>query len=155
MALVAEACGSIGMTGGQSIDLASEGESLSTAELEHMYSLKTGALIRASVLSACLLVRDLPREQHVALELFSHAIGIAFQIKDDILDVEGDTEVIGKPAGSDADLDKATYPSLFGVDASRKRCDELLECGVEHLQIFGGSADSLRWLARYITERGH
>ena len=155
VALVAEACGSIGMTGGQSIDLASEGESLSTAELEHMYSLKTGALIRASILSAGLLVRDLPRERYEALALFSHAIGIAFQIKDDILDVEGDTEVIGKPAGSDAGLNKATYPSLFGVDASRKRCDELLECGVEHLQIFGGSADSLRWLARYITERGH
>jgi farnesyl diphosphate synthase len=155
VALVTEACGSIGMTGGQSIDLASEGESLSTAELEHMYSLKTGALIRASILSAGLLVRHLPRERYEALELFSHAIGIAFQIKDDILDVEGDTEVIGKPAGSDASLNKATYPSLFGVDASRKRCDELLECGVEHLQIFGGSADSLRWLARYITERGH
>jgi len=155
VALVAEACGSIGMTGGQSIDLASEGKSLSTAELEHMYSLKAGALIRASVLSASLLVRDLPRERYEALELFSHAIGIAFQIKDDILDVEGDTVVIGKPAGSDAGLNKATYPSLFGVDASRKRCDELLECGVEHLQIFGGSADSLRWLARYITERGH
>jgi farnesyl diphosphate synthase len=155
VALITEACGSIGMTGGQSIDLASEGESLSTADLEHMYSLKTGALIRASVLSASLLVRDLPRERFEVLELFSHAIGIAFQIKDDILDVEGDTEVIGKPAGSDAGLNKATYPSLFGVDASRKRCDELLECGVEHLQIFGGSADSLRWLARYITERGH
>jgi farnesyl diphosphate synthase len=155
VALVTEACGSIGMTGGQSIDLASEGESLSTAELEHMYSLKTGALIRASVLSASLLVRDFPRERYEALELFSHAIGIAFQIKDDILDVEGDTEVIGKPAGSDAGLNKATYPSLFGVDASRKRCDELLECGVEHLQIFERSADSLRWLARYITERGH
>ena len=155
VALVAEACGSIGMTGGQSIDLASEGESLSTAELEHMYSLKTGALIRAAVLSACLLVRDLPRERYEALELFSHVIGIAFQIRDDILDVEGDTEVIGKPAGSDAGLNKATYPLLFGIDASRKRCDELLECGVEHLQIFGGSADSLRWLARYITERGH
>ncbi len=155
VALVANACGSIGMTGGQSIDLASEGESLSTEELEHMYGLKTGALIRASVLSACLLVEDLPRERYEALDRFAHAIGVAFQIKDDILDVEGDTEIIGKPAGSDAGLNKATYPSLFGVDASRMRCDELFECGVEHLRIFGRAAKSLRWLARYITERGH
>jgi geranylgeranyl pyrophosphate synthase len=97
----------------------------------------------------------LPQEQYAALEQFASAIGVAFQIKDDILDVEGDTEVIGKPAGSDVSLNKATYPSLFGIDASRKRCDELVESGIGHLQIFDASADSLRWLASYITERGH
>ena len=97
----------------------------------------------------------MPQEQHAALEKFGSAIGVAFQIKDDILDIEGDTEVIGKPAGSDASLNKATYPLLFGINVSRKRCDELVESGLDHLQIFGESADSLRWLARYITERGH
>ena len=155
VALIADACGSIGMTGGQSIDLAAEGKALSTEGLEHMYSLKTGALINASVISACFLADDLTQEQFEALDNFSHAIGVAFQIKDDILDVEGETHVIGKPAGSDAGLNKATYPLLFGVDVSRKRCEELLESGVEHLKVFGRSAESLRWLASYITERGH
>ena len=155
VALIAEACGSIGMTGGQSIDLAAEGKTLSAKDLEHMYSLKTGALIQASVVAACLLAADLPQGQFEALDEFSRAIGIAFQIKDDILDVEGETHVIGKTAGSDAGLNKATYPLLFGVEAARKRCDELLESGVEHLKIFGHSAKPLRWLASYITERGH
>ncbi|MCH7980370.1 MAG: polyprenyl synthetase family protein, partial [Proteobacteria bacterium] len=155
VALIAEACGSIGMTGGQSIDLAAEGKTLSAKDLEHMYSLKTGALIQASVVAACLLAADLPQGQFEALDEFSRAIGIAFQIKDDILDVEGETHVIGKTAGSDAGLNKATYPLLFGVEAARKRCDELLESGVEHLKIFGHSAEPLRWLAGYITERGH
>jgi len=155
VALVAEACGSIGMTGGQSIDLAAEGKTLSAEDLEHMYSLKTGALINASVVSACFLADDRPQQQFEALDNFSRAIGIAFQIRDDILDVEGETHVIGKPAGSDAGLNKATYPLLFGVDVSRKRCEELLESAVEHLKVFGRSAESLRWLASYITERGH
>jgi len=155
VALVADACGSIGMTGGQSIDLASEGASLSADEIEHMYALKTGALIHAAVLSACLLAEGLAPDQYDALDRFARDIGVAFQIKDDILDIEGDTEVIGKPAGSDLGLDKATYPSLFGVDAARRRCDELLQSGVAHLQGFGNSAESLRWLAAYIVERGH
>lgn len=155
VALIADACGSLGMTGGQSIDLAAEGKTLSANDLEHMYSLKTGALIRAAVVSACFLADDLPQEQFEALDNFSRAIGVAFQIKDDILDVEGETHVIGKPAGSDASLNKATFPLLFGVEASRNRCDELLERGVEHLKIFGQSAESLRWLASFITERGH
>ncbi len=155
LALVADACGSIGMTGGQSIDLASEGESLTTGELEHMYSLKTGALIHASVISAFLLAGGLPGKQYAALDQFARAIGVAFQIRDDILDVEGDTSIIGKPAGSDEGLDKATYPSLFGVEKSRARCGKLLESGVEHLRIFGESAEPLRWLARYIVERGN
>ncbi len=154
VALIADACGSIGMTGGQSIDLASEGESLSAEELEIMYSLKTGALIHASVMSACFLAEGLSQEKFDALDLFARDIGIAFQIKDDILDVEGETHVIGKPAGSDVSLEKATYPALFGIDVSRKRCGELLNCGVERLTAFGDAAEPLRWLARYIVERG-
>lgn len=152
--LITAACGSIGMTGGQSIDLAAEGTRLSTDELEHMYALKTGALIHASIVSACLLSDDLPAENAVALDHFGRNIGIAFQIKDDILDVEGDTEVIGKPAGSDASLNKATYPALFGLDASRARCDELVAEALDDLSRFGPSAAPLAWLARYIVERG-
>jgi geranylgeranyl pyrophosphate synthase len=152
--LVSDACGSTGMTGGQSIDLAAEGTALSSDELEHMYSLKTGALIHASVVSVCLLKEGLPREDAAAFDRFGHDIGIAFQIKDDILDVLGDTEVIGKPAGSDEALNKATYPALFGIDASRTRCNELLGDALENLERFGHSAAPLAWLARYIVERG-
>ena len=152
--LVAAACGSIGMTGGQAIDLAAEGESLSVIELETMYAMKTGALIHASILAAGLLCDTLATNERAALDRFAHSIGIAFQIKDDILDVEGDTDVIGKPAGSDERLSKATYPALFGIDSARRRCDELLASALNELQIIGSTTTSLQWLARFIVERG-
>lgn len=151
--LVAGASGSIGMTGGQSIDLASEGRTMSAEALEHMFSLKTGALIHASVVAAGLLREDLNDEARAALDGFARAIGVAFQIKDDILDVEGETEVIGKQAGADQRLGKATYPGLFGLDESRRRCDELLRRALSHLAYFGDRATSLEWLARFIVER--
>ncbi len=152
--LVADACGSVGMTGGQSIDLAAEGRTLTVAELEHMYALKTGALIHAAIVSACLLREDLDTASATALDAFGKHIGIAFQIKDDILDIEGETHVIGKPSGSDAKLGKATYPALFGIDASRARCDELLCSAMANLEPFGAASGPLEWLARYIVERG-
>ena len=151
--LIADACGSTGMTGGQSIDLDSEGAILSAADLEHMYALKTGALIHASIVSPALLREDLPAGEIAALESFGQNIGIAFQIKDDILDVEGETGIIGKPAGSDQALDKATYPAMFGVAASRARCDELLSQALQSLDPFGVAAVPLKWLAQYIVER--
>ncbi len=153
--LVADACGSIGMTGGQSIDLAAEGKTLTAVELEHMYSLKTGALIHASVMSACMLATGTPEPVARALDGFSREVGIAFQIRDDLLDVEGETAVIGKPAGSDVGLGKATYPSLFGIEASIRRCDELLASACEKLDVAGHRAASLRWLANYIVERNN
>lgn len=153
--LVADACGSVGMTGGQSIDLAAEGRTLTVAELEHMYALKTGALIHAAIVSACLLREDLDTASASALDAFGRNIGIAFQIKDDILDIEGDTETIGKPAGSDEALDKATFPGQFGLQAARARCDQLLESGLAELGLFGDRADALRWLANYIVNRGN
>ena len=152
--LVADAAGSIGMTGGQSIDLSAEGQTLSVAELEHMYALKTGALIHAAIMSACLLCDDLDPRHVDALDAFGHLVGVAFQIKDDILDVEGETHVIGKPSGSDEALDKATYPALFGVEASRARCRELLDQSLAQLEPFGDAAAPLEWLARYIVARG-
>jgi geranylgeranyl pyrophosphate synthase len=119
-----------------------------------MYSLKTGALIHACIVSACILKDGLPEADFDALDRFGRDMGIAFQIKDDILDVEGDTAVIGKPAGSDESLNKATYPALFGIDESRARCDELLSGALDSLERFGNSASPLIWLARYIVERG-
>ena len=152
--LITDACGSTGMTGGQSIDLAAEGQALSVDELEHMYALKTGALIHAAIVSACVLSKELLPPDFDALDGFGRDIGIAFQIKDDILDVEGETAVIGKPAGSDESRNKATYPALFGVDASRKRCDELLTIALDRLSRFGSASQPLEWLARFIVERG-
>ena len=152
--LVADACGSTGMTGGQSIDLEAEGNKLDVSELERMYALKTGALIHASIMSACALGGDLPDEYVDALDAFGRKIGIAFQIRDDLLDVEGETADIGKTAGSDERLRKATYPSLFGISASRTRCDELLEQSLARLQVLP-DASLLTWLARYIVDRGN
>ena len=151
--LVTKACGSLGMTGGQSIDLSSEGQRLHEAQLEQMYALKTGALIEASVMSASCLADELPADREDALMRFSRNIGIAFQIRDDILDVQGETDVIGKQAGADQRLAKATYPSLFGVEAAIERCDMLLQAGTLQLETFGADAEPLRWLARYIVDR--
>ncbi len=151
--LVARACGSRGMTGGQSIDLQSEGKVLDQDELEHMFWLKTGALIHASVMSAACVAPRITMTQRAALDAFAKRIGLAFQIRDDLLDVEGDTEVIGKPAGSDERRDKATFPALFGVAAARARCDELLATGLAELDGFGAHAEPLRWLAGFIVSR--
>ena len=131
--LVADACGSLGMTGGQSLDLAAEGRELGVDEIEHMYALKTGALIHASVVSAALLSDTVSAEQAAAIDAFGQTIGIAFQIKDDILDVEGETEVIGKQSGADQRLNKATYPGLVGIEKARQRCDELLDSALQKL----------------------
>ena len=151
--LVADACGSTGMTGGQSMDLGAEGRSLDAAELEHMFALKTGALIHASVMSACVLAEPVSREHSAALDGFGRTIGLAFQIRDDLLDVEGKTEDIGKTAGSDQRMNKATYPALFGIDASRRRCDQLLAQGLGYLEALPDAA-ALGWLARFIVDRG-
>jgi len=153
VALVSEACGSLGMTGGQAIDLASEGKTLSAEELATMHGLKTGALIRAAVLSACHLADELSREEWNAMDRFANNIGLAFQIRDDILDVAGHTDVIGKRAGSDLKLKKATWPALFGLEESKRRCDELLEQAIVELPIFGASAELLTSLANYVVER--
>lgn len=151
--LIADACGSTGMTGGQSMDLGAEGRALEATELEHMFALKTGALIHASVMSACVLADPAPPGHCAALDGFGRSIGLAFQIRDDLLDVEGKTEEIGKTAGSDQRMNKATYPALFGVEASRQRCNELLAQGLGHLEALSDAA-ALSWLARFIVDRG-
>jgi farnesyl diphosphate synthase len=153
ISLVADACGSIGMTGGQSMDLAAEGKTLSHDEIETMYALKTGALIHASVVAPTLLADRLEPERAAAIDAFGRTIGVAFQIRDDILDIEGKTEDIGKQAGADQRLAKATYPGLVGIDAARQRCNELLRSAIEQLDDFMEDAESLRWLARFIVER--
>jgi farnesyl diphosphate synthase len=152
-ARVAAACGSLGMTGGQAIDLASEGQDLTIEELARMHGLKTGALISASVMSTCCLADRLDDDARQTMERFSKDIGLAFQIRDDILDIEGETSVIGKPAGSDQARGKATWPGLFGMEQSIRRCHELLASAYRELDGFGRNADPLRSLADFIVER--
>ena len=141
------------MTGGQSIDLASEGRILSVDELAQMHNLKTGALFRACVISACCLADELSAEKWHALDQFSRQIGLAFQIRDDILDIEGSTNQIGKQQGADLIHEKATYPTLFGMDQARTRADELLEQSLAVLDELHVAADGLHWLAQLIVLR--
>ena len=153
--ILAEACGSEGMTGGQAIDLAAEGTRMDAAELEHMYRLKTGRLLRACILSAASCPPAADTAGLHALERFADCIGLAFQIRDDILDIEGETEVIGKQQGADIARHKATYPAMFGMPKARERVNELWRDGMAALAHFGPSADPLRSLARIIVERDH
>jgi len=151
--LLAEACGSNGMTGGQAIDMAAEGKKLDAAELEHMYRLKTGRLLRASVLSAAYCPPACAVEELHSLERFVDYMGLAFQIRDDILDIEGSTEEIGKQQGADLAHSKATYPALFGIDESRRRADELLNEALAALDELDYDTEGLRFLAHLIVLR--
>ncbi len=151
--LFAEACGSLGMTGGQSLDLDAEGETLTETAIEHMYALKTGALIHAAIASARVLHGALTDSENAALDRFGRRIGIVFQIKDDLLDVEGHPDVLGKHPGADERLAKATYPGQFGVAAARRRCQDLVGEALAALEVFGTDAEPLAWLAHVIVDR--
>ncbi|MDN3517638.1 (2E,6E)-farnesyl diphosphate synthase [Aquisalimonas lutea] len=153
VARLATAAGSHGMAGGQALDLAATGRTLDLAQLEDLHIHKTGALIRASVMLGALCARAPDRQDLDALDRYAKSIGLAFQIQDDILDVEGTTEALGKTSGADARLDKATYPGLLGMQEARTRGRELVERALDSLEGLGDSADCLRDLARYIMER--
>ena len=153
IAILASATGSLGMTGGQAVDLESEGKQLAAADLEALDRDKTGRLIRAAVLMPCCAVPGLPQSTCDALDRFAANMGLAFQIKDDVLDVEGDQALTGKTQGADAVRGKATYPSLMGLDHARQRADALYADALAALEPFGDTAEPLRWLARYIVHR--
>jgi farnesyl diphosphate synthase len=123
--LLASGSGTSGMAGGQALDLAAIGRKLSLAEVEEMHVRKTGALIHACVMMAAACAPQLDASLVRALDEYARDIGLAFQIQDDLLDVEGDVAVIGKATGADSALDKPTYPSVAGVEASRRRMHEL------------------------------
>lgn len=150
---LALASGSRGMAGGQAIDLESVGRELDIAQLEDMHIHKTGALIRASVLLGALCADTLDKARLERLDHYAKCIGLAFQIQDDILDVVGDTAILGKTAGADLARDKPTYPALLGLDGARQRAAELLADAHTSLAGFGPEADALRGLADYIIRR--
>lgn len=150
--LLADACGSTGMTGGQSIDLEAEGERLSAPQLENMYQLKTGRLLHASILSGAYCAHA-DESTLLKLENFADNLGLAFQIRDDVLDIEGDTAVIGKQQGADIERDKATWPALFGLDVAKQKTTELLETALAEISGLGPQAEPLRKVARFIGQR--
>ena len=150
---LAEAAGTHGMAGGQVVDLEATGQKLTVAQIEEMHRLKTGALILACVRMAALCKPALEPAQNGALERFGADIGLAFQIQDDILDVIGDSEQLGKTAGADAALAKATYPGITGLDEAQRRAGELADSAIEALTPFGDAAWPLIELAEYIVSR--
>jgi len=150
---LALASGSRGMAGGQAIDLAATGQQLNIAELEDMHIHKTGALIRASVVLGALCGRTTEQSAIDKLDHYAKCIGLAFQIRDDILDVEGEAKTLGKNPGMDQAREKSTYPALIGMDAARQRATELHNEALDSLAGFSDSADPLRWISSYIIER--
>jgi geranylgeranyl pyrophosphate synthase len=153
--LLTRAAGSRGMAGGQAIDLGAVGQVLDIAQLEDMHVHKTGALIRASVLMGALSADRQDEGRLEQLDRFAKCVGLAFQIRDDILDEEGDTETLGKTQGADRALNKPTYPAVIGLDASREEARVLVDQALGAVEDFGAEADLLRWIARYIVERIH
>jgi len=157
ISILGDASGDNGMAAGQAIDLESVGHSLTLAELENMHSHKTGALIKASVLLPAVINQsdnDIVDEQLIArLGKYAGAVGLSFQIVDDILDVTSDTETLGKTQGADIALNKPTYPALLGLDGARQHAKKMHESALAHLAGLGDDFDELRMLSAYIVER--
>jgi geranylgeranyl diphosphate synthase type II len=147
--------GSRGMAGGQAIDLDSVGKALNIAELETMHIHKTGALIRTCIQFSALSAEALDRRKFKALDSYAKCIGLSFQVQDDILDVTGDTETLGKPQGSDRERNKPTFPSIIGLAASREKALELHQGALDALSIFGEEAEILRYISAWFVERKH
>ena len=150
--LISEAAGYQGMIQGQMLDIASEGLKLSVDELETMHRLKTGALIEASLACGALLGGADDR-QKALLSDYACKIGLAFQVADDILNVEGNPELMGKAVGTDSQREKSTYPAVLGIQAAREFSIKLVQGALQALETFDKQADPLRGIARYIIER--
>lgn len=150
---LAKASGSLGMAGGQAVDLANTGCTMPQRALERMHRLKTGALIRASVLLGALSCPDLKDPDFSRLNRYADKLGLAFQVIDDVLDCEADTATLGKTAGKDAEADKATYVKLLGLSAARAYAESLAIDAVKELAPYDGRADRLRALAEFTVAR--
>lgn len=150
---IATCAGSYGMVGGQVVDMESEGDrNIDLPTVQYIHTHKTGALIKASVVAGA-LIGGAAGEQLAAITRYGEAAGLAFQIADDILDIEGTTEEIGKDAGSDEARGKATYPAVIGVAAAKEEAQAMMDEALRALEIFGAEADPLRAIAQYIVQR--
>ena len=150
--LLAQSSGTTGMAGGQALDLSAEGREINLSALQTLHAKKTGALIRASILMPAQCTAITP-QQLQALETFTHNIGLAFQIQDDILDEEGTSLEMGKPQGSDRKHNKSTYPALIGLKQAKVMAQELLQHALQALTPFGDAALPLKQLSQFITSR--
>jgi len=150
---LAGASGSLGMAGGQALDLAAVGRRLTLEELESMHLQKTGALIRASVRLGALASASVTEVTLARLDDYARCVGLAFQVQDDILDIEGATETIGKPQGSDAARNKPTYPNLLGLEGAKAVAERLYKDAIAAIEILGAQGENLRAMADYIVRR--
>jgi len=144
LSLLTEASGAHGMAGGQAVDLASVGKHLTLEQLEHMHQLKTGALIRASILLGAMCKRNVSQQEIDMLSKYATYIGLSFQIQDDILDVISDTETLGKPQGSDEKQEKPTFPAIIGLEKSKQLALQQHQLALKTLEHLDEKADSLR-----------
>ena len=149
---LAKAAGLQGMVGGQAMDIAATNSNVNLQQLQSMHAFKTGAIIRAALTMGG-IAASASAEQLSALDTYGTHIGLAFQVVDDILDVDGNAETLGKTQGKDSKANKPTYVSLMGLDGAKKESQRLLQAALEALGEFGVSADSLRGLAHYIIAR--
>lgn len=152
---LAQAAGAEGMVAGQMLDMAAAHDAVSLAQLERLHSLKTGALIVASIEIGALAQGQVSDAQRLNLRSYGQAIGLAFQVQDDILDIEGETATLGKAQGSDLMNDKSTYPALLGMTTAKQRLLELHQQAQESVAEFGAAAQPLVWLADFIVTRKH
>lgn len=155
LATLARACGSRGMVGGQALDMASEGQAIDIDTLERLHRLKTGELLQACVALAADGRPDLATDERAALDRFAKRIGLAFQVRDDVLDIDSDTATLGKTQGADIAHSKATYPALLGLEPARAYAEQLYAEAIEALAIFGERAAALRAIAAEIVQRDH
>ena len=149
---LARAAGTEGMVGGQMIDLAAEGQNFDLTQISQLQAMKTSALIAVSV-DAGAILGQADTNQRAALAAYARDLGLAFQIADDLFDVEGDQAEVGKGVGKDAAAGKATFVSLLGIDGARARARELVASATEHLAIFDARADLLRQVAKFVVAR--
>ncbi len=151
--ILATESGTAGMAGGQALDLAAQGRSLTLAEVEHMHRCKTGALICASVSMSAACATNLPNEIARALERYAKAIGLAFQIQDDLLDIEGDPTLLGKATGADQAHHKPTYPAVSGIAAAKERVLALHTQALQELAPLNDAAQPLRHVSDWLVFR--
>src|SRR5690606_7592774 len=151
---LARAAGPAGMVGGQALDIAAEGRRIDEAQLEDIHRRKTGELIRAAIMMPSEL-GELSQAERDTLDVFASDIGLVFQIRDDLLEVEQDTATLGKNAGSDSANDKSTYPSILGVEGARRRADEIHARAMAALATFDRRGEGLAWLSDFILKRAY
>jgi farnesyl diphosphate synthase len=151
---LARAIGPAGMVGGQALDLYAENRQLEESDLEDIHRRKTGQLIRAAIMMPSELA-DISDESRSNLDCFARDIGLVFQIRDDLLELEQDTATLGKSAASDAENNKSTYPTVLGIDGARRRADEIYSRALAALDAASGNTEGLKWLAEFILRRSH